>query len=740
MNTATAEASARSTLLEALAVVGREQGLDLTVDIIRRRFSLSDKELTTSEAVGLAAELGLQARPLRVRWRDLPRLRKVLPAILTLRTGAALVLEAFMEDPNTGQVAVIKDPSSHEETRAVVDQAQLEAVWDGELMLVKRAHGQSPEEQPFGLMWLLGQVLRERRIFRDIGIASLATTVFAIAPPFIAMIVIDRVLVNQSSATLSVLALSLGLLVVFDAILTFVRRLLVEATATRIDGRLNLYIMDRLLRLPMDYFERTPSGETMSKLAKLWQIRGFLTGQLLSTVLDVITLVVLVPVLIALQWMLALMVFACAGAIFVIIYLFLKPISRRYARVIAAETDKSAHLYETVQGMRTVKSLALEARRRMEWDRKVATAVGARHALGSLANHAQTYVLPFERMIYSGSIIVGAALALAHPDHMAPGVILAFAMLAGRTAQPLVQVAKMMQELEEVRGAVSEVGSVMNLPPEQARAGTGLRLPIRGEISFQNVHFRYAPGAPLALEAASFEIRAGTIFGIMGRSGSGKTTVTRLLQGLNPNYDGIIKVDGMDLREIELHHLRSHVGVVQQESFLFRGTIRENIGIARPNARFSEVVRAAQLAGAEEFIERLPRGYDTFLDEGATNLSGGQRQRLAIARALIIEPPVLILDEATSALDAESEAIINANLLRIAKDRTIICVSHRLSMLVPADAILVMERGGAYDIGSHDDLLQRCDIYKQMWHQQNRHAHTGERHGQITYISSPRPR
>jgi ATP-binding cassette subfamily B protein len=177
----------------------------------------------------------------------------------------------------------------------------------------------------------------------------------------------------------------------------------------------------------------------------------------------------------------------------------------------------------------------------------------------------------------------------------------------------------------------------------------------------------------------------------------------------------------MDLREIDLMHLRTHIGVVPQENFLFSGTIRENISMARADASFQDIVRAAQLSGAEEFIERLPRGYDTVLEEGATNLSGGQRQRLAIARALLINPPVLILDEATSALDAESEAIVNANLKRMAKGRTVISISHRLSMLVEADAILVLERGKVYDLGTHEELLQRCDIYKQMWYQQNRH-------------------
>src|SRR5262249_14589215 len=341
-----------------------------------------------------------------------------------------------------------------------------------------------------------------------------------------------------------------------------------------------------------------------------------------------------------------------------------------------------------------------------------------------------------ERLIYSGSFAVGAILVLSDPGTMYPGALVAFTMLAGRTAAPLIQMARLLQDLAEVRGAISELASVMNVTPEQDRSGTGLRLPIRGDITFQDVRFRYSPAAPYALDQASFRIEPGTIFGIMGRSGSGKTTVTRLLQGLNPGYEGIIKIDGMDLREIDLTHLRTSIGVVPQENFLFSGSIRDNIAIARADASFPEIVRAAQLAGAEAFIERLPRGYDTMLEEGAANLSGGQRQRLAIARALLVDPPVLVLDEATGALDAESEAIINANLVRIAANRTIICISHRLSMLVPADAIMVLERGKVYDIRRPAELLHRCDIYKHLWQQQNRHTEPRTAHANLTIARS----
>jgi ATP-binding cassette subfamily B protein len=235
------------------------------------------------------------------------------------------------------------------------------------------------------------------------------------------------------------------------------------------------------------------------------------------------------------------------------------------------------------------------------------------------------------------------------------------------------------------------------------------------------------------LDGVSFTIPEGSVFGLMGRSGSGKTTVTRLLQLFHSNYEGLIKIDGTDLRQYDVDHLRSSFGVVMQENFLFSGTVRQTITAGKPDASDDEMVMAARLAGAEEFIERLPQGYDTYIYEGSPNLSGGQRQRLAIARALITNPRILILDEATSALDAESEAIVNANLARIAEGRTMIVVSHRLSSLVNADAILVLERGKVYDIGTHSELVERCDIYSNLWHQQHQHLTPRPSHEVIAF-------
>jgi ATP-binding cassette subfamily B protein len=266
------------------------------------------------------------------------------------------------------------------------------------------------------------------------------------------------------------------------------------------------------------------------------------------------------------------------------------------------------------------------------------------------------------------------------------------------------------------------LGEVMSRTPEVDTVQRRLCPNLRGGIAFEGVTFAYEPERAPALDDVSFTMEAGTILGVVGRSGSGKTTVTRLIQRLYPVQQGLVRIDGHDIREIDLAHLRNNVGVVLQDSFLFRGTIRENLAAPRPSASFEQIVRAAHIAGAREFVERLPHSFDTMLEENAENLSGGQKQRLAIARALVTDPRLLILDEATSALDPESEAIIRQNLKRIAAGRTVLIVSHRLSTLVDADAILVLDGGRVAAMGGHDQLLTSCTTYRHLWNQQVRHA------------------
>jgi ATP-binding cassette subfamily B protein len=458
----------------------------------------------------------------------------------------------------------------------------------------------------------------------------------------------------------------------------------------------------------------------MYNVGQMNKVREFMTGKLMTTLLDMITLIVLLPLLFWLNATLAWIVLVCSTAIMLVILAYLRPMRTVFAKVVSAETMKNAALGETIFGIKTVKSMALEPQRKALWDERTAEVGKWRMQMGRLSNWPQTLVTPIERFMWMGTILIGAYLALTDGTGYMVGSLFAFMMLSQRVSHPLVGLARLIEDWEEVGSAMGQAAHVLNRPLEDASTG-GLRPKFAGAVEFEDVTFTYAGTKLPALDRLSFAIPPGTMLGLVGRSGSGKSTTTRLLQGINREYSGFIKIDGADLREINLRHLRSSFGVVLQENFLFRGSIRDNILAGRPGLTLEDAIRAARLAGAEEFIERMPNGYETYIEEGSPNLSGGQRQRLAIARALITDPRILILDEATSALDPESEALVNANLLRIARGRTMLIVSHRLSSLVNCDQILVLERGKIMDIGPHSVLLERCAIYRTLWNQQHRH-------------------
>jgi ATP-binding cassette, subfamily B, bacterial HlyB/CyaB len=661
---------------------------------------------------------GLWARAVRLRWRHLMRLQDAGPVVLLFKDGGAGLLVGANAEHN---VVILKSPRAAGSACGIaVDKLRLEQVWSGEAVLLRAAR-QPEADKSFGLSLLAGLVLQEKRSLRDVGLASLTLSFLTIFPPLLVMSVVDKVLTHNSYSTLALLGTLLAIAAVFEVLLGYARRLIVLVVGTRLDARLNLHVFNRLLRLPLDYFERHPAGETMHKIVEVYKVREFLTGKLLSTFLDLTTLIVLLPFLFFLNTLLAWMVLACAASIMLVILSFLRPLRRLFTRVVRAETEKASALGETVFGIKTIKSLALEPQRRTLWDARVADAAAWRLAFGKLTNWPQTIVAPIERFMSVGIVLVGAYMALTDNTGYAVGALFAFMMLSMRVAQPLVGLARLIEDYQGVAAAVGEAASVLNRPPEAEAAFGGLLPQFAGAISFEDVSFTYEGTKIPALDRVTFEVPAGTMLGIVGRSGSGKSTLTRLLQGINRDYSGFLKIDGNDVRELNLRHLRQSFGVVLQENFLFRGSIRDNIIAGRPGLTLGDAVLAARLAGAEEFIERMPNGYETLIEEGSPNVSGGQRQRLAIARALISDPRILILDEATCALDPESEALLNANLLRIARGRTMVIVSHRLSSLVDCDQILVLEKGRAVDIAPHRLLLERCAIYRQLWMQQSRH-------------------
>ena len=715
--------------LQALIVAARFYGMELDPGEYPR-----SKGETVPSAASLSAwaqSSGMWARAVRLRWRQLLRFQDVGPVVLLFADGSAGLLTGVNQTQN---VVFLQDPERpSSEPPVAVDELRLAQVWAGEAVLIRSQRGVTDDDAPFNLRWLAGLVLQEKRTLRDIGFASLTLSFLTIFPPLLVMTVVDKVLTHHSYATLAMLATLLGIAAGYEALLGYARRLIVLVVGMRLDTRLHLHIFGRLLRLPLDYFERHPAGETMHKITSVYKVRDFLTGKLLTTFLDLITLLVLIPFLFYLNATLAWMVLAGSMLIALVILAYLRPLRVIFNKVVQAETNKASALGETIFGVKTVKSLALEPQRRAVWDECVADVGKWRMAFGKLSNWPQTIVTPIERFMSIGIVLIGAYMALSDRTGYAVGGLFAFMMLSMRVAQPLVGLAKLIEDYEEVGAAIGEAASVLNRPMETNTAGGGLRPRFTGAISYDDVTFTYGGTKIPALDRVTFSVPAGTMLGVVGRSGSGKSTLTRLLQGINRDYSGFLKIDGNDLREINLRHLRQSFGVVLQENFLFRGSIRDNLISGRHGLTLEDAVRAARLAGAEEFIERMPNGYETFIEEGSPNLSGGQRQRLAIARALITDPRILILDEATSALDPESEALVNANLLRIARGRTMVIVSHRLSSLTECDQILVLEKGKVADIAPHRTLLERCTVYRQLWAQQNRHLDSqGPRHAALT--------
>jgi ATP-binding cassette, subfamily B, bacterial HlyB/CyaB len=705
------------TNLKCLALVGRHHGIDLSPERLLHDYAVGDQPVPTRQLLRMAKDAGLRARKLHLTWRSLFKMGNAYPVLAELENGNWVVIAGVAGSDDNEMIRIL-DPLAQRPEFILLNEEQFSKRWRGSVVLVKRSYRLSDDDQPFGFRWFLPEIVRQRSLFRDVGLAAFVLYGLGLATPIFFQLVIDKVLVHQSYATLTVLTIGIAVALIFDAAFTFLRRYLLLYATNRIDIRIATRTFGHLLNLPIALFEQASAGVLVKHMQQTGRIREFLTGRLFLTLLDGLSLLVFVPILLLYSAKLTFVVLGFAALVGLVVMMLVGPFQRRLHALYQAEGERQALLVETVHGMRTVKSLALEPRQRRVWDDCSAQSISVRFRVEKISTVAQAVIGLLEKLMSVAIIGLGALDVFS--GTMTIGALVAFNMLAGRVSGPLVQIVTMVHEYQEVALSVRMLGEVMNQRPEQFGRGRGIRPEIHGRIDFDKVTFRYGPDGAPALDDISFTVPAGSIFGIVGKSGSGKTTITRLIQGLYQNQQGIVRVDGYDSREIDLVHLRTSIGVVLQDNFLFRGSVRENIAAAKPDASIEEVVEAARIAGAEEFIERLPRGFESMLEENASNLSGGQRQRLAIARALITNPKLLILDEATSALDPDSEAILRQNLSKIAKGRTVIIVSHRLTTLVDADAILVVERGKIADIGRHDQLVSRCMTYRHLWSQQTR--------------------
>ena len=709
------------TPLQCLVLIARHHGIDLTVEQLIHKYSLTVEALDHRRILRIATEIGLKATYTNLKWHDLGELDQIFPVIARLNNGNYVIaVDARRDEKGEIDQIAIYDPLSENRLESdflFLSQGKFEEAWSGELILIKREYAINDEEQPFSLRWFIPEIIRQRTAFIDVALAALFIYAISLVTPIFFQIVIDKVLVNEARQTLKVLGIGIIIALFFDAGLDFLRNYLLLHATSKMDIRIAIRTFSHLLKLPVQFFDHSAAGVLTKHMQQTSAIREFLTGNLFITLLDSLALLVFIPVLFFYSLKLTFVVLAFSGMIALVIALLISPFRKRLHDLYRAEGERQALLVETIHGMATVKALAMEPSLQRNWENRAANAVSRQFKVGKISITAQSFSKLLEKLMTIAVVWVGAQSVF--ENQITVGALVAFQMVSGRVSGPLVQIVSLVHSYQEVALSVRMLGTVMNEPEERNGIAGGLRPPnIAGAIAFEKVTFRYLPDSPPALDDISFYIPSGKVIGIVGKSGSGKTTLTRLIQGLYNPHPGIIRIDGYDLRELDLAFLRQSTGVVLQETFLFQGTVRDNIAMAKTNATFEEIVHASRLAGADEFIQLLPQSYETLLEEGSSNLSGGQKQRLAIARALLTDPKILILDEATSALDPESENIVRRNLEYIGKGRTVIIVSHRLSTLVDCDAIIVLERGRIAFMAQHHQLLKSCKIYRDLWKQQ----------------------
>ena len=704
--------------IQCLAAIAQHHGLPINPERLIEDYALAGEEPPPATVLRIASDIGLKAKADKLSWAGLQAQGGVFPLIARLADQTAVIVVSAHTN-GSSDVSILNPLADRPTEVLTVGQEKFCQLWDGDVFLLKRQNNLPEPGRKFGFRWFIPEILKQKAALRDIAIAAIAMHFLALASPIFFQLVIDKVLVHQSISTLWVLGVGIVMALVLDAVFGFLRQILTLSASNKIDMRLTRRTFAHLLSLPIDYFETTTAGVITRHMQQVEKIRAFLTGRMFFSVLDATSLVIFLPILFAYSMKLALITLAFTGMICLVVAGMVPSFNRRLRDLYNAEGERQSMMVETIHGMRTVKALAIEPAQRRLWDQRSAQSINMHFRVGKIAITGGAITDFLGKLLPVVIIVIGAQDVF--DQTLTVGALIGFQMLAGKVVQPLIAIVGLVNEYQETALSVRMLGEVMNRPSEGRAGAGGLRPELVGEISFDEVTFRYPGNSHAALDRASFKIEAGSVVGIVGRSGSGKTTLTKLIQGLYGVQEGIVRFDRTDAREIELAHLRRQIGVVLQENFLFRGTVRENISAARPEATFEEIVAAAEAAGAAEFIERLPQGYNTLLEENASNLSGGQKQRLSISRSLLTQPRILILDEAASALDPESEAIFIRNLSRIAVGRTVVMISHRLSTLVNANAILVMQQGRLVDSGRHAELLTRCETYQQLWNQQTSH-------------------
>lgn len=621
--------------------------------------------------------------------------------IAYLQKGGDFVILARV----TNEQALIQRPDSM--TPEILTHDTLKTQWSGETVSLQDA------KQRFDISWFIPEFIRHRKLIGEVLLFSLMLQILALATPLFFQLVMDKVMVHRALSTLDVLVFILLVVGIFEIVLKGLRDYLFAHTSNRIDINLGIKLFRHMLGLPLLYFKHRQVGAIITRIQELDSIRDFLTGSMLTLCVDVVFTLVFFVVMFWLSPILTYLVLASLPFYFLLARYSTSPLQASIERQFQTEAMNTSFLNETVSGAETIKSLAVEPRMQRRWESQTADMVVASfktQTLNSLVNHG---VILLQKVTSVSIIWVGSNQVM--ELELTIGQLIAFNMMASHVSQPIAKLIELWQQFVRARVAVDKLADMLNIPVEQSLGSMVPAKPLVGQLQFKQLVFSYQPDHSPVIQELDLTIHHGEMIGIVGPSGSGKSTLTKLIQKLYIPDSGDIQIDGMSLQSLDPNYLRRQIGVVLQESYLFNRSVRHNIAIKDPTVSLDEIISAAKLAGAHEFILQLPRGYDTILAEGGSSLSGGQRQRIAIVRALMANPKILIFDEATSALDDESQALILDNMDDISRGRTVITIAHRLSTVRNCDRIIVMEKGRITESGKHDQLVKGEGCYSRLW-------------------------
>lgn len=677
-------------------------------ETLRHEFCPGGEDMDPVTMVRAAKQLGVKARIRQVKPQ---RLEKApFPFIARKSDGSYMIIAAVKEDQVLTQI-----PGQPPQPVSLDDLWQ---IWQGEAIFIASRATLAGAARKFDLTWFIPVIVKYRKLLGEVLLASLFIQLFALVTPFFFQVVMDKVLVHRGLTTLDVIAFGLVVISVFDIVLNGLRTYVFSHTTSRMDVELGSRLFNHLLNLPIAYFTSRPVGQVVARVRELESIRNFLTGNALTVVLDLLFSVVFFAVMFyyseTLTWIVI-------GSIpfYVIISVAITPeLRKRTEEQFQRGAINQSFLTESVTGMETLKSMAVEPQMRQKWEEQLAGYVKASFRSVVLGIFGGQSVQLVSKVVAAILLWKGAQLVII--GEITVGQLIAFNMLSGQVAAPILRLAQLWQDFQQFRISLERLGDVLNVPTEPKQKLNRPTLPpIDGRIVMEQVRFRYSPTGREILTGIDLEIPSGQCIGVVGPSGSGKSTLTKLIQRLYIPESGRVLVDGNDLALLDPAWLRRQVGVVLQENILFNASVKENIALSDPSYSMERIIQAAKLAGAHEFILELEHGYDTEIGERGAGLSGGQRQRLAIARALITNPKILILDEATSALDYESEKAIQDNMQLICRGRTVIIIAHRLSTVRGCDRIITVDKGQVIEDGTHVQLLSQGGRYARLWQAQS---------------------